>query len=148
MNPALRSEVVKTLAVFPVIEAEEGLRLAIEDPAADVRIVACEAWSRRGGTEAVRQLTETLNSDTDTDVRLAATRGLARFRNPEVVQSLATAINANDPALQHAGMQSLQAVTGRDFEHNISAWREFVQGREPRVSAPGIARRYWPWHWF
>ena len=148
VNPALRSEVVKTLAVFPVIEAEEGLRLAIEDPAADVRIVACEAWSRRGGTEAVRQLTETLNSDTDTDVRLAATRGLARFRNPEVVQSLATAINSNDPALQHAGMQSLQAVTGRDFGHNISAWREFVQGREPRVSAPVIARRYWPWHWF
>ena len=148
LNPVLRAEVVKTLAAFSVVEAEEGLQLAIEDLSADVRIVACEAWSRRGGAEAVRQLTETLNSDTDTDVRLAATRGLARFRNPEVVQSLATALNDSDPALQHAGMQSLQVVSGRDYGHNVSAWREFVQGRDPQVSRPVIARRYWPWQWF
>ena len=136
VNPVLRAEIVKTLAAFPVVEAEEGLQLAIEDLAADVRIVACEAWSRRGGAEA------------DTDVRLAAIRGLARFRNPEVIQSLATALNASDPALQYAGMQSLQTVSGRDYGHNISAWREFVQGRDPQVSPPVIARRYWPWQWF
>ncbi len=147
-NPLLRSEVVKTLAAFPIVQAEEGLRLAIEDPIADVRIVACEAWSRRGGVEALRQLTETLNSDTAADVRLAATRGLARFPSPEAIRALSTALNDPDPALQYAGAETLQAVSGRDYGYNISAWREFVQGREPSVAAPAVARRYWPWQWF
>lgn len=147
-NPLLRAEVVKTLAAFPIVQAEEGLRLAIEDPIVDVRIVACEAWSRRGGVEALRQLIETLNSDTDADVRLAATRGLARFPSSEAIEALATALNDPDPALQYAGAETLKAVSGQDYGYNISAWREFVQGREPSVAAPSVARRYWPWQWF
>lgn len=147
-NPLLRAEVVKTLAAFPIIEADEGLRLAIEDPVADVRIVACEVWSRRGGKEALRQLIETLNSDTNLDVRLAATRGLTRFRDREVVPSLGTALNDSDPALQYAAVEALQAVTGRDYGYNIPAWREYVQGREPRVATPAVAKGYWPWDWF
>ena len=114
----------------------------------DVRIVACEAWSRRGGMEALRQLIETLNSDTDADVRLAATRGLARFPSSEAIRALATALNDPDPALQYAGAETLKAVSGQDYGYNISAWREFVQGREPSVAAPSVARRYWPWQWF
>jgi HEAT repeat protein len=147
-NPLLRAEVVKTLAAFPIVQAEEGLRLAIEDPIVDVRIVACEAWSQRGGVEALRQLIETLNSDTDADVRLAATRGLARFPSSEAIRALATALNDPDPALQYAGAETLKAVSGQDYGYNISAWREFVQGREPSVAAPSVARGYWPWQWF
>ena len=147
-NPLLRAEVVKALAAFPIVEADEGLRLAIEDPVTDVRIVACDAWSRRGGSEALRELTKTLNSDTNLDVRLAATRGLARFRDPAVIPALATALNDSDPALQYAAVESLQAVSGQNYGYNTAAWREFVQGREPHVATPIMAKRFWPWSWF
>ena len=145
-SPLYRSEVVRTLAVLPTPAAVEGLRRAIEDSDPSVRIAACEAWARRGGDEALRILSQVVGSDTDLDVRLAATRGLANFKSPAAVRALGLALDDPDPALQHRAVQSLKQLTGRDLGDSVPAWRQFVQsGQPPVVEEPSIAERLRRW---
>lgn len=107
-NTVLRAEATLTLAEFPASETIPTLQLAINDEDADVRIAACRAWGRRGGPEALDILTQTVSSDSDLDVRLAATTQLAKFRDQQSIEALAIALNDKDPALQHRGCSVAQ----------------------------------------
>lgn len=140
-NRVLRVAIVRTLGEFPTPTSAVVLRKEIEDGEVDVRIAACEAWGRIGGEQARDLLAGVIGSDTDLDVRMAATRELAAFKDQKTVQALGLALNDTDPALQHRAMQSLKRVTGRDFGNNAPAWREFVQGGSPGLEQPTIATR-------
>ncbi|MEZ6114812.1 MAG: HEAT repeat domain-containing protein [Pirellulaceae bacterium] len=130
-NPLIRRETVRVLAELPNVEAAEGLRQAIGDSDSMVRVAACEAWQRRGGDEGIDILANLVGSDTDQDVRMAATRSLAEFRDPRAVRALGLALDDADPALQYRAMQSLAKSTGKRYGDDLVAWREFVQGGSP-----------------
>ena len=134
-NTILVSQAVRTLAVVPHPAALEGLRLASNHSDANVRVVSCHAWRRRGGEEALDRLTATLNSDTDSDVRIAAARELGGFRDPKVIQALGAALEDGSPALQRRSVESLKSITGKDYGDNVAAWREFVATGEARPAA-------------
>ena len=134
-NTILVSQAVRTLAAIPHPAALEGLRLASNHSDANVRVVACHAWHRRGGDEALDRLTATLNSDTDSDVRIAAARELGGFRDPKVVQALGASLEDGSPALQRRAVESLKSITGKDYGDNIVAWREFVASGEAKPAA-------------
>lgn len=142
-HPVLRSEIIRTLATVPSEAASEALRAATTDADADVRVVACQAWGQRGGDEARQTLAQVLGSDTDGDVRLAATRELGRFKNdPQAMQALKLALDENNPALQYRAVESLKNMTGRDYGADMLAWKEFVDGGNPPEPPPAsIAQR-------
>ena len=141
-SPLYRAQVVRTLASLSTPVASDGLRLALQDEDSQVRIEACRAWTRRGGAEAVSALTHVVRTDTDLDVRLAATRQLAEFRDPTAVSALGLALDDADPALQFRAMQSLKSITGKDFGNNVPAWRQYVQdGTYQPSDVPSIADR-------
>jgi HEAT repeat protein len=141
-DPLFRAAVVRALGDLPSPAAAEGLTLALEDSDPDVRITACEAWRRLGGPEALRVLTRVLNESTDLDVRLAATRELGALGDPAAAQSLGLALDDPNPALQWRAVQSLKAVSGRDFGDNLSAWRQFARGGVPHPPEnPSLAER-------
>jgi HEAT repeat protein len=107
-----------------------------------VRVAACEAWSRRGGPEAVHALSKVLHGDTELDVRLAAARALGALRDRTAIPALGLALEDANPALQWRAIQSLKAVSGRDFGDNVPAWRQFVQsGAAPEREHPSLADR-------
>ncbi|MBC8869595.1 MAG: HEAT repeat domain-containing protein [Planctomycetes bacterium] len=139
-SPLYRGEAVRTLGSLSTPIAAEGLGRAIQDNEPSVRIAACQAWADRGDQEALQVLSQVVGSDTDLDVRMAATRGLANFSDPAAVRALGLALDDADPALQHRAVQSLRAVTGEDFGNSVPAWRQFVRG-EPvrRPDPPSIA---------
>jgi hypothetical protein len=126
-TPLYRAAVVRTLGRMKVPAATEGLRMAVNDSDPSVRIAACEAWARRGDGEGLAVLSHLVGSDTNLDVRMAATRELAEFDSPSAVRALGLALNDPDPALQHRAVQSLKSVTGEDLGNNIPAWRQYVQ---------------------
>jgi HEAT repeat protein len=141
-NPLYRAQVVRTLASFSTPAADEGLRLALQDENGQVRIQACRGWSRRGEAEGVSALAHVLRTDSDLDVRLAAARELAEFRDQQAVAALGVALDDSDPALQYRAMQSLQSITGKDFGNNVPAWRQYVQdGTYQPSDVPSIADR-------
>ena len=145
-NLVLKAAIVRTLGKLETPTAASALRLAVSDPEPDVRIAACEAWRDQGTTESVEMLGRLLGSDTDFDVRLAATRCLGRFRDPAAVQALAIAIDDSDPAMQYRAIQSLKSASGRNYGNNVPAWREFVHGGNPAEEpAGGIAFKFGEW---
>ncbi len=145
-NLVLRASIVRTLGKLETATATSALRLAVSDPEADVRIAACEAWRDQGTTESVEMLGRLLESDTDFDVRLAATRCLGRFRDPTAVQALAVAIDDSDPAMQYRAIQSLKNASGRNYGNNVPAWRDFVHGGNPtEESSGGVALKFGEW---
>jgi HEAT repeat protein len=143
VDPLLRAEIVRTLGELNAAPSAEALRLAVKDSDASVRIAACKAWQRIGGAEAVSVLSEAIASDTDDDVRLAATRCLGEFQDPLAVQGLAVALDDSNPALQHRAMESLKESSGRDLGHDVVAWRQYIETGSPaeRRQGPTLAER-------
>jgi HEAT repeat protein len=127
-DPLLRERIVTALAPLPTPAASEALRQAVKDRDSAVRRRAVEAWRNRPVAEAVPVLAEVLASDTDMDVRLAATRALGGFRDPAAVRPLSVALEDSDPALQYRAVQSLKKITDRDFGADLVAWRRFARG--------------------
>ncbi len=59
----IRAEIIRTLGDYPDPAADPVLKAAINDPDADVRIAACEAWGKRGNAQAAELLVPVLSSD-------------------------------------------------------------------------------------
>ncbi len=145
-DPLLRARIVETLGAFKARSAVDGLRLALTDGDRHVRIAAVKAWERRATRESVNVLAETLASDTDVDVRLAATRALGSFQDRSAVRALGVALDDSDPALQYRAIESLRAASGRDYGNDLQSWRQFAAGGNPPLpEKPSIARRLQNW---
>ena len=99
-DPMIRTEIVRTIAVYPCPLATEVLRAALGDADADVRIAACDALGKRKDAEAARLLGGVLTGDIDKDVRFAAARALGESRDPAAIPALAAALEDSDPAMQ------------------------------------------------
>ena len=147
-DPLLREAMVKALAGLKVAEAETPLKQALKDPDHRVRIAACQSWGSRDAAGAVPALAETLGSDTHLDVKLAAVRSLGGYPGQPAVKALGLALDDPDPALQYRAIQSLKAVSGRDYGNNLYSWREFTQGKEPQAPPQQSWASGWlgPWY--
>ena len=80
-DPLIRLEIIRTIGKYPSPEADAILKAALSDSDANVRRIACGAWGKRGDAEAVKLLSETLRSDVEADVRLAAAEALGATKN-------------------------------------------------------------------
>lgn len=145
-NLAVRREMVLVLGSIPTEASAVALRQAMSDSDPEMRVAACEAWRSRGGEEAIQQLASVLGSDTNEDVRLAATRALGRFRGPAAVRALAFAIDDTNPAMQYQAVQSLRNASGQNFGGDIAAWRKYAHESEPQPApAASVAERLFKW---
>ena len=136
-HPMLRAEVARTLGEFTSPGALQGLRQAVRDEDEAVRAIACKGWGKRRDEEAVQVLAKVVGSDTEFDVRIEAARQLGNFSNSQLaLDTLGRALDEKDPAMQLAVTKSLTKLTGRPYGNQVSAWREFFQGKEPQVEQP------------
>lgn len=134
----VRAQMLRTIAVFPTAQAGRTLTAGLKDEDRDVRVACCEAWGQRGGEDAVRLMAETLGSDADVDVRLAAARSLGVLKDPKAIQALGAALDDLNPAIQYRAIESLRKISGKSYI-DIKDWRQFAQGRPPEE--PSIAAR-------
>jgi len=122
----MRLHAVKLLGRLNSPTAVETLAKASKDNDKDIRLAAITAWKMVSPESAVPQLQEIIGSDTDIDVRLAATEALGNFPGRSSVEALSLSLNDRDPALQVRAAESLQRVTGEPLGRNIVAWQEYV----------------------
>jgi hypothetical protein len=152
-SPVMRAEFVRTLGELPTASARSAVFAAASDESPYVRREACTALGRQPTQEGFQLLSQTVASETDLDVRIAAARALGSFQDFQAAPSLRPALNDNDPALQLAAMQSLKSVTGQTeygTDHRwVATWRDYLDGNNPTPPpAPSIAEllqqyRYW-----
>jgi HEAT repeat protein len=142
-DPLIRMEIIRTLGRYPGPTADDILSRAVHDDEASVRIVAAEAWGRRGDAQAVALLGELLRSDVQADVRLAAANALGETRNPAAVPALGEALNDPDPAMQYRAVLSLKKATGKNLGDDVARWQQFVKGEQPEPPTLGQRIRSW-----
>ena len=122
----LRLHAVSLLGRIDHPSAFQPLKDATSDPDSRVRIAAIQTWQSMPGNLAIPQLQEVIGSDTDVDVRLAATKALANFTEPNATQALSLALTDNNPAIQFRAMESLERVTGKNLGADVAAWQSFL----------------------
>lgn len=127
----VRLEAVKLLGDLDTSSARSALMMAAKDPQSDIRLAAVHACAKNNHPESVVVLQEVIGGDADIDIRLAATRTLADFKGPEAVRALGLALEDPNPALQLRAADSLRAVTGENFGHDVRAWQAYVQKSTP-----------------
>ncbi|HWA99753.1 MAG TPA: HEAT repeat domain-containing protein [Pirellulales bacterium] len=141
-DPLIRQQILRTLAVFSTPLSTTVLTAGAKDTDPNVRIACCEAWGKKKGPDSVKVLTEVLNSDTDLDVRMAATRGLGESGEPAAIESLGVALDDKDPAMQHCAIVSLEKISGKRFP-DVSTWRTYVRGGSPEEESVVARMKRW-----
>jgi HEAT repeat protein len=132
----IRAEIIRTLGDYPEPSSDAVLKAALNDPDADVRIAACEAWGKRADAQAACLLAPVLSSDANRDVRLAAARALGKSKDQQAVTALGDALVDSDPAMQYRAVLSLKEITGKDLGNNVDQWRQYVQQQQPQPTQP------------
>ena len=135
--PVVRRELVRTLALFHVVESEPGLQTALEDSDPDIRIAACKAMGTRPGKVAKDALLKVIRSDEDGDVQSAGLRALGGFEGQDVYDELKNALVSRDPAIQYAGIQGLRRLTGQDWGEDPETWVAGLEGEAPEIVHDG-----------
>jgi HEAT repeat protein len=141
-DPLIRVEIIRTLGDYPDPVADSVLKAALNDPDADVRIAACEAWGKRGDAQAAALLAPLLTTDVNQDVRLAAARALGKNKDPQAIAALGDALSDSDPAMQYRAVLSLKEITGQDLGNNVDRWRQYVkEGHTQPAQSASMAER-------
>ena len=141
-DPMIRAEIIRTLGKYPTDMATAVLKAALNDPDAEVRLAACEAWARRGGPQSVEILSGALLGDVDSDVRLMAAWALGQTGDRAAVPALGSALNDKNPAMQYRAVLSLRKITGKRFDNDVGQWQRYVKGELPPPAWPiSIAER-------
>jgi HEAT repeat protein len=137
----VRMAMIDVLSTLDASSAQAVLCLGLQDPEVDIRVACCEAWQKRPRPETTRMLAETLRSDTNVDVRLAAAKALASAGDKDAVRALGEALDDNDPAMQYVAMNSMKTVTGKDLGNDVNEYRRMAREPDPPLREKSMAER-------
>ena len=76
------------------------------------------------------------------DVRLAAARDMGQTKDATAITALADALSDSDPAMQRRAVESLRALSKKDFGNDVSAWQQYAKGENPQLKEPTLAERF------
>ena len=127
----MRLHAVKLIGDLDCPEAITTLESASMDNDSSIRIAAIQSWSKMPGEVAISRLQEMIGSDTDDDVRLAATRALGNFQGVQAVRALSLALEDPNPALQMRATESLAKATGESLGRDVQAWQRYIEQSLP-----------------
>ncbi|RCS42187.1 HEAT repeat domain-containing protein [Bremerella cremea] len=143
-NSVIRVHMVRTLAKMNTPEAFAGLKSSLYDNDEFVRREAVTAMGTMKNPEAIALLGDVLIRDRDYDVRLTAAKSLGEFNSDAAHSALVPALDARDPAMRFAAIESLRKSSKVDYKGDTAKWREFAQGGNPEPPATSIAEQLIP----
>lgn len=143
-DPLVRRSIQEAMGELSVPLAQDVLIAGLKDDDLAVRLTCCQELGKRADPSVIVALSERLQNDDQLDVKLAAIDALGQIKSPQSVSALATAVNDRDPALQFAGVQALQAISGKELGNDVAAWREYAASAQPEISLAERPRGWSP----
>ena len=141
-DPLVRESIIRGAGHFKTPLAQQILEAGLGDESQAVRLACCQEFGRRAETRSVPKLAAALREDQSMDVRLAAAEALGKIKSPDSIAALAVALDDRDPAMQFVGVQSMKAVTGKDYGGDVEAYRQLASGGNPPPPKPvSVAER-------
>lgn len=143
-NEVIRVHMLRSLAKLNTPEAFTAMKSSIFDTDPYVRREAVVALGESKNPEAVEALADVLIRDRDYDVRIAAATALGEFKIPQAKEALVPALDARDPAMRFAAIESLRKTSNVDYQGDTAKWREFAMGGNPEPPPFSIADQLVP----
>lgn len=143
-NAMIRVEMLRTLARLNTPEAFDSIKSALFDPDSDVRRMAVVSLAETQNPDAIALLGDVLIRDRDHDVRLTAATALGRYSSEGAKQALVPALDARDPAMRYAAIESLKKTSSVDYKGDTAKWREYANGGNPDPPPFSIAEQLVP----
>lgn len=143
-NEVIRVHMLRTLAKLNTPEGFAAIKSSIFDTDEFVRREAVVALGESKNPEAVETLADVLIRDRDYDVRIAAATALGQFKTPTAKEALVPALDARDPAMRFAAIESLRKTSNVDYQGDTAKWREFAMGGNPEPPPFSIADQIVP----
>ncbi|QDU74944.1 putative lyase [Bremerella volcania] len=143
-NEVIRVHMLRSLAKLNTPEAFAAMKSSIYDSAADVRREAVVALGESKNPEAIDALADVLIRDRDYDVRIAAATALGQYKTQKAKEALVPALDARDPAMRFAAIESLRRTSNVDYQGDTAKWREFAMGGNPEPPPYSIADQIVP----
>lgn len=140
-DPLVREAIVRSVARFSQPLAQEIVQAGLQDEDAFVRQRCCQLLGDRQATTSVAALKAVMLQDEEADVRIAATQALGELKTAEAQQALVAALEHQDPAMQFAGVEAVQSMTGREFDGNVRACLAYAKGESLPAETPQVATR-------
>jgi HEAT repeat protein len=116
--PELHSELLHGLARHVDAASDPRFTLALTSPAAEVRLVALDAWCKKGTGEAPIAVTD-LRSDPDTRVRVAALKALVARQHPSRLEYARAALGDYQFDVRLGAIAALGKIGGDDAEQTL-----------------------------
>jgi hypothetical protein len=134
---AIRSVIIRTLGDLGDRRARNVIARAANDPEGVIRVEACRALGKVGGSEDATILARIMTVDNLEDCRIAAIDGIGslKAKDPRIYQILIDGMDHDDPAFRLACYRSLQAITGKDLGNQPAAWRRDLEPQFAAMSA-------------
>lgn len=143
-NEVIRVHMLRSLAKLNTPEAFTAIKSSIYDNDPYVRREAVVALGTSKNPEAIDALGDVLIRDRDYDVRVAAATALGEFKSPKAKEALVPALDARDPAMRFAAIESLRKTSNVDYQGDTAKWREFAMGGNPEPPPFSIADQLVP----
>lgn len=143
-NEVIRVHMLRCLARLNTPEAFAAIKSSLFDNDPYVRREAVVALGTSKNPEAVAQLADVIIRDRDYDVRVAAATALGEFKTPNAKEALVPALDARDPAMRFAAIESLRKTSNVDYQGDTAKWREFAMGGNPEPPPFSIAEQLVP----
>ncbi len=136
-DAGVRSAGVRGLALHGGPEHVPLILETLVDEDRIVRIDSARALQRIHAPVAVEPLMKAMQADLEESelVRAEAADALGQYAEPRVVDALIAALSDTNLAVNEATRKSLRTLTGQDFELDISAWVNWVRGRDNLFAA-------------
>jgi len=123
---------VRAVAIHALGRAGNTLHLPVlvaclDDESPRVRWEAATALDQLPGKPAAEPLRRLVIADPAADVRAACATALRHYNQPDVIASLARALNDGNFTVRHNAHKTLVEITGKDIGHEPKPWLELVK---------------------
>ena len=131
-EPQVRVTAIDVFARIDTVgEFPEVYRRAARDQSPMVRRACIRALSQRNDSDTLNLLREILKNDPAGMIRTEAAVHIGNYPTRKSIEALIQALADDDDfGVRYRAKESLKRITGRDFEYNHQAWRQWCNSTD------------------
>jgi len=131
-EPQVRATAVEVYAKIDTAEDfAEIYRIAARDQSPVVRMTCIRALSQRNDSDTLNLLLEILKDDAEPMIRTEAAVQIGNYPTRKSIEALIQALADDDEfGVWYRSKESLNRITGRDYDYNHQAWRQWYNSTD------------------
>ena len=127
-NAEMRTLAIRALEGYGGEEAIVTCEKHLNDESPKVRMACCDVLGTKTTDRSYQILAETIGSESNDDVQVAAIRAIGKHRSERATQLLKEPLESRNPAIRFASVQALQSSTGKSLGDDPATWVAYLNG--------------------